>query len=50
MLGRKWWQILAGLWFILYGLLVITNLTVTGVGVFMGFLAVAVGALLWLDR
>ena len=50
MAGRKLWVLLVGLWFVITGLLAITNLTVTGVGVFMGFLAVAAGVLLWLDR
>jgi uncharacterized membrane protein HdeD (DUF308 family) len=50
MAGRKWWALLVGLWFVITGLLAITNLTVAGVGIFMGFLAVAAGVLLWLDR
>lgn len=50
MAGRKFWVLLVGLWFVLTGLLIITNLTIAGVAIFMGFLAVAAGVLLWLDR
>lgn len=50
MQGRKWWQVLAGLWFVLYGLLAVSSFTFTGVGVVMGFLAIIVGGLLLLDR
>ncbi len=50
MAGRKWWQLLGGLWFVLYGLLAVTSLTFTGAGVVMGFLAIIVGGLLLLDR
>ena len=48
--GRKWWMIIAALWFILYGLLAVTNLQVSGVGIVMGFLAILAGLLLFLDR
>lgn len=50
MQGRKWWTILAGLWFVVYGLLAISSFTFTGVAVVMGFLAVIVGGLIWFDR
>ena len=50
MAGRKWWAILAGLWFVLYGLLTISNLSIQGIAVVMGFLAIIVGGLLFLDR
>lgn len=50
MAGRKWWQILAGLWFILTGLLAVTNLTVEGAAIVLAFLAILVGILLLLDR
>lgn len=48
--NRKWWQLLAGLWFVLYGLLAISNLSIAGIGIVMGFLAIIVGGLLFLDR
>lgn len=50
MAGRKWWQLLIALWFILYGLLAVTNITVIGVDVAMGFLAIIAGLLLLVDR
>ena len=50
MAGRKWWQILGGIWFVIFGLLAISNFTFTGVDVVMGFGAVFVGGLLLLDR
>lgn len=50
MVSRKWWQLLAGLWFVLYGLLAVSNLAIAGIGVVMGFLAIIVGGLLLLDR
>lgn len=50
MANRKWWQIFAGIWFVIYGLLAISNFTFTGVAVVMGFGAVIVGGLLLLDR
>lgn len=50
MQGRPWWQILMGLWFVLYGLLAISSFTFTGVAVVMGFLAIIVGGLLWFNR
>lgn len=50
MQGRKWWQILGGIWFVIYGLLAISNFTFEGVAVVMGFGAIIVGGLLLLDR
>lgn len=50
MANRKWWQIIMGVWFVLYGLLAVTNFTFTGVNIVMGFGALAVGGLLLLDR
>jgi hypothetical protein len=50
MIVRKWWQILAGVWFILTGLFTISNLTIAGAGVVMALLAIIVGVLLLLDR
>lgn len=50
MAGRKFWQLLAGLWFVLTGLLVVTNLQIQGAGVVLGFLAIIVGLLLFADR
>lgn len=50
MAGRKWWQILAGLWFVLYGLLAVTSVTFAAAPIIMGFGAIIVGALIWLDR
>jgi uncharacterized membrane protein len=50
MANRKWWQILGGIWFVLYGLLAVSNLSIEGVGVVMGFGAIIVGGLILLDR
>jgi hypothetical protein len=50
MAGRKLWALLAGLWFIVYGLLVVSNLTITGINIVMAFLAILVGILLLFDR
>ncbi len=50
MAGRKLWVIVGGLWLILYGILAITNVTVTGAAVVLGFGALLWGILLLLDR
>lgn len=48
--GRKLWTILAALWFLVYGLLAVTNVTVDGAGVVMGFLAILIAVFLLFDR
>lgn len=50
MSGLKWWQIVGGVWFVLYGLLAVTNFTFTGVGIVMGFGALLIGGLMLLNR
>jgi len=50
MAGRKLWQIIGGLWFVLYGLLAVTSVTVAGAGIVLGFVALSFGVLLLLDR
>lgn len=50
MQGRKGWQVLGGIWFVIYGLLAVSSFTFTGVAVVMGFGAIIVGGLLLLDR
>lgn len=47
---RKLWAILLACWMALYGLLAVTNLTIYGSGVLLGFLALATAVLLALDR
>jgi len=49
-MGRKLWIILLALWFLLWGLLQITNLTVQFAPVLLGFLALFVAIFLFLDR
>jgi uncharacterized membrane protein len=50
MANRKWWQLLGGIWFVLYGLLAVSSLTITGANIVMGFMAIIVGLLFLWDR
>lgn len=47
---RKWWVFLLGLWFILYGLLALTNFRFAAADIVMAILAIAGGFMLWIDR
>ncbi len=48
--GRKLWLICMAIWFILYGLLAVTNFRFDMQGTVMGILAIVVGILALLDR
>jgi hypothetical protein len=50
MAGRKWWQVLGGIWFVLTGLLSVSNVSITGAAIVLAFLAIIVGGLMLLDR
>lgn len=50
MSGRKIWTILLALWFLLYGFLNVTNVTIQFAPVIMGFLALLVALFVFLDR
>lgn len=50
MSGRKVWTILLALWFLLWGLLQISNVTIQFAPVILGFLAVLVALFVFLDR
>ena len=50
MTGRKIWTILLALWFLVWGILQITNITVELASVILGFLAVLVALFVFLDR
>lgn len=42
MSGRKIWTILLALWFLLYGFLAVTNVTIQFTPIIMGFLAILI--------
>lgn len=48
--SRKIWTILLALWFLLYGFLNVTNVTIQFAPVIMGFLALLVALFVFLDR
>jgi hypothetical protein len=50
MSGRKIWMILLALWFLIWGFLQVTNLTVQFAAVILGFLALLIALFLFLDR
>jgi hypothetical protein len=50
MSGRKLWMIALAVWFLLYGLLAITNFRFDLQGFVMGALAIVVAVLVALDR
>lgn len=49
-MSRKLWMICLAVWFIVWGLLTLTNIRFDGQNLVMGVLAVAVGVLALLDR
>lgn len=49
-MNRKIWQVLLALWFLIWGLLQITNVTVQFAPVILGFLACGVALFVFLDR
>jgi len=48
--SRKIWTILLALWFLLYGFLNVTNVTIQFAPIIMGFLALLVALFVFLDR
>ena len=50
MSGRKLWVIALAIWFLLWGLLAVTNIKFEAQNVVMGFLAIAVAVLAAFDR
>lgn len=50
MSGRKLWAVVLACWLILFGLLAVTNIKFELQGALLGFLALAAGVLLLLDR
>lgn len=49
-MNRKLWQILLALWFVVWGFLQVTNVTIQFAPVILGFLALLVAIFLFLDR
>ena len=50
MSGRKWWQLLLATWFLLYGIFVITNITIMAAQIVMGVLAILVALCCYWDK
>lgn len=50
MAGRSWGTVLAGLWFLLTGLLAITNFQFDAAPLIMGVLAIAVALAFWFGK
>ena len=50
MTGRKLWQLIGGLLLLLFGIISVFNLSMTGAALVFGFGALFVGVLLLLDR
>lgn len=50
MADRKVWTILLALWFIVWGFLQVTNVTIQLAPIILGFLALLVAVFLFLDR
>lgn len=50
MSGRKIWSICLALWFLLYGLLAVTNIVFAQQAFVMGILAIAVAVLIVFDK
>lgn len=50
MTARKWWTIALAVWFLLWGLLQISNVAFAQQGFLMGVIAIAVCVLIAFDR
>jgi hypothetical protein len=50
MAGRKIWTVLLALWFLIWGFLQVTNITIQFAGVILGFLALLVALFIFIDR
>jgi len=50
MAGRSWGTLLAGLWFLLTGLLAVTNFSFDAAPLIMGVLAIVTALALWFGK
>jgi hypothetical protein len=50
MLGRPLWMIFLGLWFLLYGVFALTNITVLAAHIVMGVLAILVAVFVFVNK